>query len=140
MIRAKACRNATGFFGPILPSYQLGVLTGLDNELDRRPLLSVDLDIRKGGDTDEVQSTRGHKPACDRYGLDGLVERSRADRLDLCTAPLSNHSSDGAGHGIGIGFRRDFEYFHVWFNSQRKVGSPDVLHLYDTPRVPLVYC
>ena len=84
----------------------------LHNELDRRALFPIDLDVGKGRDADEIDAVRRDEAAGNRDGLDGLIERAGPDGLHLRTAILADHAGQSAGDRIRIRFRRNFQDFH----------------------------
>src|SRR5690606_24981050 len=77
-------------------------LAGLDDQLDCGSLLAVDLDVREGGNADEIETARGDEPPGDGDRLYGLIERARADRLDLRSPPLADDARDCARDRVRV--------------------------------------
>lgn len=78
---------------------------GFDEKLDRRPLFAVDLDVDKGGDTHQVDTRWCHVTPGDGDRLDGLIDRTGADSLQLTETPIPNRSGDGSGDTGWVGGR-----------------------------------
>jgi hypothetical protein len=66
-------------------------------EANRGALFAVDLDVGECGSADQVEAHGRDKTAGDGYGLDGLVEGSRADYLDLDDPLLADDTGESAG-------------------------------------------
>src|SRR2546430_17116676 len=85
-------------------------LSALHQQPDACPFLAVDRDVDEGGDADEVEPTGSHVAARDGDGLDRLVDRSGADRLDLDAPFAANDAGDGACHGDRLRGGRNLEH------------------------------
>ena len=72
-------------------------LARLDDQAERGALLLADLDLGERWDADGIDAVLGQVVARDGDGLDGLVDRARANCLDLGAPMLPNDASDGAG-------------------------------------------
>src|SRR5436305_12263238 len=71
-------------------------LTGLDQQTDPGPLLTVDGDVDERWNTDEVEAAGRHVTAGDGDRLDGLIDGAGADRLDFHPALTAYHAGDRA--------------------------------------------
>src|SRR5207302_1416725 len=81
-------------------------------EADAGALLAVDRDVDEGGDADQVDAAGGDVAPGDGDRLDGLVDGSGADRLDLDLVRAPDDTGDRSGDGDRLGRCRDLEDFH----------------------------
>jgi hypothetical protein len=81
--------------------YPFALLARGDDELDGGSFFSIDVDIRKGGDGDQVDAIGGHIASADGDGLDGLIDSSGSHGLNLGCSPFAQHCRQGAGYCFG---------------------------------------
>lgn len=72
-------------------------------QLDCGPFVAVDFDVHERRPADQVDTAGSQKAPGDGDGLDGLIERARADGLDFDASPLSYGAGQRAGNRRGIG-------------------------------------
>jgi hypothetical protein len=84
----------------------------LNHEPDGGSLFPVDVDVGKRRGADQINAARRYKAAGDSDGLDGLVQSTGTDGLNLNRSLLTDYANERAGNGIGIGLSGDLQNFH----------------------------
>src|SRR5438067_13803913 len=82
-------------------------LTGLDQQTDPGPLLTVNGDVDERWDADQVEAAGRHVAARDGDRLDGLIDGAGADRLDFHPALTAYYAGDRARDGHRFRGRRN---------------------------------
>src|SRR2546429_7979630 len=84
-------------------------LTGLDQQTDPGPLLTVDGNVDERWDADQVEAAGRHVASRDGDRLDGLIDGAGADRLDFNPALTAYHAGDRARDGHRFRGRRNLQ-------------------------------
>src|SRR5947208_16423493 len=84
-------------------------LTGLDQQTDPGPLLTIDGDVDERWDADQVETAGGDIATRDGDRLHRLVDGAGADRLHFDAALASDDARDRPGDGNGLGCRRNLQ-------------------------------
>lgn len=77
--------------------------SGLYDKPDGGPLLTVDLDLSKGWNADQIDPVWSHKSSADRDGFDGLIDGTGANGLYLRGTVLPQDGCQCAGNSLGLG-------------------------------------
>ena len=75
--------------------------------------LAPDLDVRERGSARDVDPRRYQEATCDRYRLDGLVDRTSTYRLKVHRHTILHHARDSPSHRCRGRLTRYLEKIHV---------------------------
>ena len=76
-------------------------LVNIDGKTDGRARLSVDEDVGEHRRAGNIEASGNQKAARDGHGLNGLVDGTGADTLNVDGYAIFDHAGDGAGNGRG---------------------------------------
>ena len=98
--KQKLCHRLNIIHDDVIHSSSID-LVNVDRKADGRARLPVNEDIGEHGRAGNIKTGWNQKTARDSHGLNGLVDSTGTDTLDVDGYTILDHAGDGAGNGRG---------------------------------------